>query len=358
MRLVFLVVGLAVFGLLMLSSASAPLAFQKFGDHYFYLKRQVLFGFLPGLVAFWVLSKIDYRKFERWGTAFLIATIVLLGLVFVPGLRAEYGTAQSWINVFGLSFQPSELAKLTFLLYLSTWLASRDREERRGFKTGFVPFAIVLGAISGLILLQPDLGTLFVLVLISVATYFVGGIAIRDMALLGIAGVGSLAALIKMAPYRAQRLTTFLHPELDPQGIGYHINQALLAVGSGGIFGLGFGQSRQKFLYLPEVAGDSIFAIIAEELGFLFAIVLPLCFMALVWLGLGVARRADDNFGKYLAVGIVFWLSFQAFVNMGAMLSLLPITGIPLPFISYGGTALLVALSAAGILVNISKQAK
>lgn len=355
-QIMIVVFGLMIFGLIMLSSVSGPFAFQKFGDSYFFVKRQILFGVIPGVIAFYFLSRWDYRKYKKYGIWFLVLSILLLSSVFIPGLGAKYGTARSWINIFGFSFQPSELAKLTFLLYLASWLEKRHTSQIKTFFSGFLPFLVTLGIVAVLIMLQPDLGTLIMMVSLSVSVFFVAGMSWRDFFLFLLGGIGFLVVAIRMAPYRLARLTAFLDPESDPLGIGYHIHQALLAIGSGGILGVGFGQSRQKFLYLPEVASDSIFAIIAEELGFIFVIFIPLAFLFFLHRGLQTARGSKDDFGKYIAIGIAVWFTLQAFLNIGAMLGILPITGIPLPFVSYGGTSLFVALSAAGILVSIAKE--
>ena len=224
---------------------------------------------------------------------------------------------------------------------------------------GLMPFLIMLGSLVLLIAVaQRDLGTTIVIAVISIVVYFVAGAPWRHLGLIGLGGLMAVAALIKVAPYRAARLTVFLNPEVDPQGIGYHVNQALLAIGSGGLFGLGLGHSRQKFNYLPEVATDSIFAIVAEELGFVFAVILVLLFLAFTIQALRVAKGASDRFGQLVAVGIAVWIGFQAFVNVGAMLSLLPLTGIPLPFISYGSSSMITLLAAAGLLANISRYSK
>ncbi len=355
-RLTLLIFSMTIFGLIMLSSVSAPMAFQKFGDSYFFLKRQIFFGFIPGAITFYFLSHGDYRRLKKYGVWFFVISVVMLISVFIPGFGAQYGSARSWVNIFGFSFQPSELVKLTFLLYLASWFEKRHISQVKSFREGFLPFISSLGVIAIFIMLQPDLGTLIMMVVIAITVFFLAGMSWRDFFLLLFGGAMFLVLTIRMAPYRMARLTAFLHPESDPLGIGYHINQALLAIGSGGIFGVGFGQSRQKFLYLPEVASDSIFAIMAEELGFLFVLFVPLAFLLFARWGIKVARESKDNFGKYVALGIVAWFTMQAFFNIGAMLGILPLTGIPLPFMSYGGTALFVSLSAAGILVSIAKE--
>ncbi|MFC1612604.1 putative lipid II flippase FtsW [Patescibacteria group bacterium] len=345
-----------VFGLLMLSSASAPFAISKFDNGYHYVIKQILHGFLPGIFLFLLFMRLDYRILKRYSNWILGATILLLLLVFVPGVGASFGRAKSWISVGALfSFQPSELAKLGLIIFLAAWLEYRTKIKHFPKRDTLIKFLIILGIVAGLVLLQPDIGTMFIIIFIGMIIYFVSGAPIKY--LLGIF-VGLLAGffvLIQLAPYRMARFTAFLDPAADPQGIGYHISQALLAIGSGGFFGVGFGHSRQKFQYLPEVSADSIFAVVGEELGFLFCALLVVGFIVLLVRGLKIAQKAPDFFGKLLAIGIVSWIAGQAFVNIAAMLSLMPLTGVPLPFISYGGTALMTTLAGCGILMNISR---
>jgi cell division protein FtsW len=356
--LVILIFTIIVFGLAMLSSASSVKSFKEYGSTYYLFWHQVTRGFIPGLLLFLFFYKVDYRKLEKYSIWFFLASVILLFLVFVPGLKANFSSAQSWISLFGYAFQPSEIVKLLLILSLAGWFSYRGREKNADFWNGLLPFIFMLAAISGLIILQPDLGTLVVIVTIALVVYFIAGARIRHLISLILLGLGGFGILIARAPYRAQRLMTFLHPELDPQGIGYHINQAFLAIGSGGWLGLGFGQSRQKFAYLPEVIGDSIFAVMAEELGFIFAVVLVIAFLLLAWRGFILMNQTNNDYGRLIIVGIVAWITFQAFYNIGAMVGLLPLTGIPLPFISYGGSALLASMAAAGILANISRQTK
>ncbi len=345
-------------GLVILSSASAVMSFQKYGTSYYYVTHQLLFGFLPGLIAFAACSAVDYKIWKKLAFPLLIISILLLAAVFLPaGIGFEHGGARRWIHLGIFSFQPSEIVKLTFLLYVAAWLSSKGEKNVKDFSYGFVPFMTLVGIISLLIVLQPDVGTMSVIVASVFCMYFLGGASIAHVFLAGMGGVGLIVLLIKTAPYRMQRLTTFLNPDFDPLGIGYHINQALLAVGSGGLWGKGFGHSRQKFAYLPEVFGDSIFAIIAEELGFIFAIFFISFILFWILRGLRIAQRASDDFGMLVATGIMSWIAFQSFVNIGAMLSILPLTGIPLPFVSYGGTALIVEMAAIGIVLNISLRA-
>ncbi len=347
---------LTAFGLIMLCSAGVAVGWQKFHDSYYYFKHQLVVGVLPGLVLMFLFAKFDYHKLKKYAPGLLMFSIFLLVLVFIPGIGAKWGTSHSWINILGFSIQPTEIVKLTFLLYLASWLSSKEEKHLKDFQYGFGPFLLVLGVISILTLLEPDTGTMMIIILMSLAVYFTAGGKIMHMAWLGILGAGALGLLIKFSPYRAARFTTFLHPELDPLGVGYHINQALLAVGSGGWFGRGYGHSLQKFNYLPEVTGDSIFAVMSEELGFIFTSVIVGVFVFLAIRCLKLAQRCEDSFGKLVVVGIISWFIFQAFFNIGAMLGILPLTGVTLPFISYGGTSIMACLAAAGILVNISKQ--
>lgn len=347
-----------LFGLIMLSSVSSVVSYQKFGTSFYYFSHQVLFGALPGFVLFILASKIDYRILKRYAPLFLAISIGLLIVVFLPGIGFSYGGATRWIHLGNLLFQPSEVVKLTFLLYLSAWLSAKGEKNIKDFSYGFLPFLSLFGCIALLIILEPDIGTMAVIGAIAFGMFFVAGARLGHIGL-AIASAGVLfVILINTASYRLQRFTTFLHPELDPQGIGYHINQALLAVGSGGLFGRGFGHSRQKFAYLPEVTGDSAFAIIAEELGFIISAFVIVAFVLLVYRGFSIASHAPDDFGKFICVGIMTWIAFQVFINIGAMLSIVPLTGIPLPFVSYGGSSLIVLMTAMGIVTNVSRHMK
>jgi len=346
-----------LFGLIMLSSASAVLGYDKFGDAYYFLKHQILVGLLPGLIFFFILSKINYQVWNKFSLHLLGVSILLLLLVFIPGIGSNYGTARSWVNIAGFSLQPAEIVKLTFLLYLAAWLAKR-KERIHSTAFGLLPFLLFLGLIIILIILQPDIGTLSIIVAMSIGVYFLAGGKVWHIGSIVVAGLGGLFILIKAAPYRLARFTTFLNPSHDPHGLGYHINQAFLAIGSGGFFGVGLGRSRQKFEYLPEVAGDSIFAIIAEELGFFIMTLFIALLIYWSYRGFYIAKRAPDQFARLIIGGIVIWITTQVIVNIGAMLGILPLTGVPLPFVSHGGTALMTCMAAMGVIVNISKQTK
>lgn len=344
---------LSFVGVIMIASASVVLSYTMFGTNDYYLRKQLTY-LMVGFVFWIIMQRIDYHYWQKLALPLLIATILLLIAVFIPGIGFSYGGAQRWVHI-PISVQPAEIAKLTFILYLASWIEKKG-EGIRSFSYGFVPFLILLGVVSSLVILEPDMGTMSVIVITASSMFFVAGASIRHVLLGAAMAFGTIWGLIKIAPYRLARFTTFLNPSQDVGGIGYHVNQALLAVGTGGLMGAGFGYSIQKYNYLPEAAGDSIFAIIAEELGFVRSSLIILVFMFIIWRGLKIAKGAPDVFGRMLAVGIVAWFGFQAIVNIGAMIGVLPLTGIPLPFISYGGTSLVVSLAAVGILLNISKQ--
>ncbi|MFA6534183.1 MAG: putative lipid II flippase FtsW [Patescibacteria group bacterium] len=356
--LIGLFAGLLLFGLVILSSASAPLGYQKFQDPYYFIKHQLLTGLLPGLILFVFFSRFHYQKLNKLAISFLIFSIVLLILVFIPGLQAEYGSARSWLNIFGFSVQPSEIVKLTFLIYLAAWLNNRGEQKVQDLHSSFVPFIAALSIISLLIILQPDLGTLSIIIVAAVTVYFVGGGNLRHLAAMGAAGLAAFLLLIKIAPYRMNRFIAFWSPGKDTQDVTYHLWQSLIAIGSGGFLGLGLGHSRQKFSYLPEVSGDSIFAIMGEELGFIFTCLFIILIIMLAYRGIQLAKNAPDRFSRLLVVGIIATISFQAFINMAGLLALMPMTGIPLPLVSAGGTAMMTTLASAGILVNISRFSK
>jgi len=349
---------LVVFGLMMIASAGVVYSETRFDDAYFFLKRQLLYGVFPGAILFYFFLKFDYKKLKKFSLPLFIVSLITLILVLIPGLGTTAYGATRWLQLGPLSFQPSEMVKLAVIIYLAAWLSSRGKKNVSSFYEGFVPFAGIMGVISFLIYKQPDVGTLGLIALISLAIFFVAGATVTHIVAFVVAGLGVLFGIIKSASYRWDRFMVFLNPELDPQGKGYQISQALLAIGSGGILGLGLGQSRQKFNYLPEPVGDSIFAIVGEELGLLGAMAVIIVFMVMAYRGYRIASRAVDEFGRLLAVGITSWIIFQALINSAAIIGLIPLTGMPLPFISYGGTSLVFSLAAMGILLNIGKQSK
>lgn len=349
---------LLVFGLIMLSSASSAVGQQRFGDGYFFIKKQLLLGVLPGIVLFFFFAKFHYQKLRALSSAIYVGMLAILTLVFIPGIGSTLNTAaHSWLVVGGFSLQPSELAKLGVIIFAAAYLSKRGSELHE-FQKGFLlSLGIILLPVL-MILLQPDVGTVSIFFAIILAMFFAAETKMSHIAGLVIAGVAALIMMILVAPYRTARLTVFLHPELDPQGIGYQTTQALVAIGSGGVFGLGLGHSRQKFQYLPEVHADSIFAVVAEEMGFILAAGLVVLYMLIAYRGIKLARSITDPFARLLIVGIVAWFMAQSFLNIGAGVGIMPLTGVPLPFISHGGTALVVCMAAVGILMNISKNAE
>lgn len=352
--LLLVILGLTLFGLVMVASASTVLAERFHEDTFYFLKHQMFYGGGFGLVLLLVGYFVPYRFWKSLALPVLLAALVLLVLVFVPGLHTSYGGAARWISVGPFTLQPTEVTKLAFILYLAA-LLEKKKEDVHDFKKSVVPFLIIVGCISTLIIMQPDIGTLFSITVISVVMVFAAGFKFRHLMFIFLIGGSLFAVLLNTARYRLERIMVYLHPELDPQGIGYQVNQALLAVGTGGWWGLGLGRSRQKYYYLPEPAGDSIFAIIAEEMGFIRTLGVLLAFAVIGWRGFAIARKAPDVFGRLLACGITVWILVQAFLNIGSVLSITPMTGIPLPFISYGGSALAMILLASGVLLNISK---
>lgn len=353
--LFWLTLGFLAFGLLMLSSASTVLSFQRFGNNHYYFVRQLMFGALPGLIAMYLLARIDYHIWQKLAPLLILVGIALLVAVLMPGIGLKIGGARRWINFRVFLFQPAEFVKLAVIFYLASWYDRRG-EQVSDLYYGFLPTLAIVGLVSGLIIMEPDLGTMLVLIAIAGSMFFLGGVKMRYLAFTSGFGALVLWIMIKSADYRASRLVAFLDPKSDAQGISYQINQALLAIGSGGLWGLGFGQSQQKYNYLPEPIGDSIFAIISEEMGFARVTLVLLGFLVFAYRGYKIALAAPDTFGRLVAAGITSWIVLQALINIGGITSLLPLTGIPLPFISYGSTALALNLAGIGILFNISKQ--
>jgi len=351
--LMLMVLGLLAFGLIMVSSASVVVAYKDYGSNNYFLVRQ-LWAALAGIGAMVVFTMIDYRIWQRYATQIGVAMLVFLALPHIPGVGSVANGAQRWITIAGISLQLSEPVKLLSILYLGAWLTAREK-VMNNIKETFVPFMIGLVVIVGAILLQPDAGTAITLGIVLTGMYFLGGAKPLHLGYLFAAAVAGLF-LILQSPYRAQRLLVFLNPNASTLGAGYHINQALLAIGSGGWFGLGFGQSVQKYLFLPEVQTDSIFAVATEELGFLRMTAILAIYGAVVLRGYRIARLAPDRFGQLVAFGITTLLAVQALVNIGAMLGVMPLTGVTLPLMSYGGSSLISTLAGIGVLLSISKH--
>ncbi len=342
------VAALTLFGLLIIYDASSVIAFNLFGDKYQYIKDQVVWVFL-GFVLLFIFYFFDYHRLFNLALPLLIIALVLLLLVFAPGIGFGAKGANRWIN-FGLfSLQPAEFVKLALAIYLSAWFSFKEKGR-------LLAFSLLIGTVLLLIMLEPDMGTAVIVLMEAIILYVLSGGSIRHF-LIGAPIIALIGFLyIKLEPYRAARLTSFLNLGNSLNDTSYHVKQILIALGSGGVFGLGIGNSLQKYAYLPENVTDSIFPIIAEEFGFIGAVVLILLFVTVIWRGFFIAMKAKDNFGKLLAAGITSFIGVQIVINLGAMTALFPLTGVPLPFISYGGSALTVDLASVGILLSIARQ--
>jgi cell division protein FtsW len=350
--LFLLVVLLLGIGVVMVYSASAILATERFGDPYFFLRKQCFWAVL-GLAVLWGAMSVDYRRWRRFVLPLLAVAVGLLVLVLVPAFGQEINGTRRWLRWGPVSFQPTELAKLALVLYLADFLARRQARIA-SLWTGFLPPLLVTGTMAALILRQPDLGSSVALVAVVLCMLFVAGARWLHMALVGAAAMPVIALAVTGASYRLRRVFAFLDPWADPRGAGFQIIQSYLALGGGGLAGRGLGESKQKLFYLPEPHTDFIFAIVGEELGFVGAVVVVLLFGLVLWRGARIALRVADPFGALAAVGITAMLATQALVNLGVVVGLLPTKGLPLPFVSFGGSSLLVAMAGVGLLLNIS----
>lgn len=339
-------------GLLMIYSSSAVKGYLYYDDPYHYLKMELLW-LLLGLGAMTVALLFDLRKLYEWAKPILYVAVILLIIVKIPGLGKTVNGATRWIGLGPLSIQPSEVIKLAMVLIMARILAANPRNIL-SFRKGLLPSLMLLGIVCVLIMLQPDLGTTLVIAATTFFMLIAAGARFLHMTLLGTAGLAMVVGAIAAAPYRMRRIFAFLDPWADPSGKGYQTIQALLALGPGGLFGLGFGQSRQKFLYLPENHTDFIFAMIGEEFGFIGASLVVMLFFLVIWRGYRIAINASNSFLGLFAVGLTSLIGIQAMINMGVVTGVLPVTGITLPFISYGGTSLVFTMIGVGLLLNIS----
>lgn len=347
--------GLIFFGLLMLSTASAVLSFYNRGDNYYYLKQQLINGLIPGLVLFFAAGYFPYRKLKKFAMPLMFVSILLLFLLFVPALGVSIKGATRWLDLKIISFQPSEVLKLATVIYLASLFESRKKNSAET-KGKLFPFVIVSALIAALLAIEPDLGTLGVVLGIALAMYFAAGAKISHILMIVLLGLVGLSAVVLISGHGLNRIEVFLSPNSDKLGSGYQINQATGVIASGKYFGLGFGASQIKSgLRLPEPMGDSIFAIVAQELGFAGVLAVIAFLVALGWYGFKIAKSSRDELGTLLVTGVVVWILIQSLINIGAISGLLPLTGIPLPFVSYGGTSLAILLTACGIVYNIQK---
>ncbi len=343
-------------GVIMVLSASAPYALNRYNDSYFFAKDQLIYA-IVGVVAMLIISNIDYRIYKRFAKIGLVIGIGLILAVFIPGLGVTRSEATRWLNIGFTTFQPSELTKLSVILFFSAILSEKKYQEKmqKSF-WGFCMFLLVPGAITLILLKQPHMSAAIVILVISFAIMFVAGCKLKHLFTLLPFGIAGVVGMIAMAPYRLDRLKYWLNPWSDIKGDGWQLVQSLMAIGSGGIFGLGLGQSRQKYMYLPEQQNDFIFAVICEELGLIGALFIILIFAVFIWRGILIATKCKDKFGSYMATGITTMIGLQAIFNIAVVTGTIPVTGMSLPFFSYGGTALSILLASTGILLNISKN--
>ncbi|MGM0438867.1 MAG: FtsW/RodA/SpoVE family cell cycle protein [Patescibacteria group bacterium] len=324
----------------------------------YFLIRQFVMGVLPGVLIGFLLYKIPLEIIKKWAPFVLLLNIIGVAMVFIPGLGLTVRGATRWISIGGISFQPSEFLKLTFIIYLASWLSSRRDidSDKQVFSETFIAFGAVCAFISGLILLQSDLSTLIVIMASSFVMYFTYRTPFSHILALTVSGFTALVASIVLFPYRLARVKDMLSAGVDTQDMSYQAHQALIAIGSGGITGLGFGVGHQKYGFLPFAMSDSIFAAYAEEAGFIGSALLIILFLVFAWRGVKIAKRNKDSFFSLIAIGISSWIFFQAFIHIGSMSGILPITGIPLPFISHGRAHFVAELAGLGVLLNISKS--
>jgi len=352
--IIFVVITLMSIGLVMILSASSVRAQVEYNDSYYLFRHQLVWS-VVGILAMLFFMNVDYHLYKKLAKLILILAVISLVLVLFIGIIA--GGSRRWLNFGFVRVQPSELAKLGIIIYLAQYFSSKQ-EKLQSFLKGVLPPVIVLGVVFMLILLEPDLGTGVAIAGTFMIMLFASGVRISHIFLLIVSGFPLLIYFILSEDYRRERLFSFLNPWADPLDTGYHIIQSLLALGSGGIFGVGLGQSKQKFLYLPEPGTDFVFAVLGEELGLLGTLFVLGLFFLFVWRGLKIAASVPDLFGSMLAVGLTSMVIIQAVINIGVVTASMPITGITLPFISYGGTSLVIMLSGVGILLNISREAE
>ena len=346
------VVIISLFGVLMIYSSSYIWAEYKFNDPYKFLKSQLIFLIL-GYIIMFIVSKINYQKYQKYSNIIFGICFILLVLVLIPGIGTVRNGSRSWFGIGGFGIQPSEFTKLGLIIFTSKYLKNNNK-ELRDIKKGVLPILIVLMLVFGLIMLQPDFGTGVVIVISIVALLFVSGVKMNFFIKIGLLGLVGVVVLIIIAPYRMERIVSFLNPWSDPLGSGFQIIQSMYAIGPG----LGFGNSIQKHFYLPEPQTDFIFSIISEEFGVMGILIVSSLFITIIYQGIKISMKCEDAFGKYLAFGITFSLAFQTLLNLMVVVGLIPVTGVTLPFLSYGGSSLLITLLSMGILLNISKSTR
>lgn len=346
--IIFLLLG---FGTVMIYSTSAIYAEEQYGDSMFFLKRHLTWICI-GLIGMFIAWRLDYHIMRRYSKIFFFLSIGLLMLVYVPGIGKTAGGARRWLVIMGLNIQPSEIAKVALVVYLADVLTRKQRWLMEFWK-GLVPPLVAMGIMVGLVLLQPDLGTAVEMGLVAFIILFIAGVKFQYLMTLGLSAMPFLYIFIFSTPYRRNRILSFINPWKDPEGIGFQIVQSFVALGSGGVFGVGLGQSRQKLFYLPAAHTDFVFSIIGEELGILGTLLILFLFIAILWFGAHICLKALDLFGHFLALGIVSLISLQAIINIGVVTGSFPTKGLPLPFVSYGGSSMAMYLVGFGMLLNI-----
>ena len=337
-------------------SASFAVGYLEYGNTNYFVARQAIYS-LIGLALMCFFMRMDYHKLRRLSVGMILVAIALLLATLVPGLGVERNGATRWLDLGFIEIQPSEFAKLALIVYISAWLAGRGQNIKR-FSLGFVPFVLVVGLVGGLIVIEPDMGTTGIILLVAATLFFMAGAPLSHLTLLMVAGGLISAGLVLAQDYRLDRLAAFLSAEADPQGTGFQVLQLLIALGSGGPFGLGWGVSRQKFFYVPSAHTDGVFAIAGEELGFIGTMTILGLFAFLLYRGFKTVANARDQFGTLLAAGVISWIGYQAIINIAGITRTIPLTGVPLPFMSYGGSALIALLAAVGILLSVSRYGK
>ncbi len=345
---------IALFGIIMIYSASSIWAEYKFQDSFKFVKAQGFF-FILGIFIMLFLSKVDYHFYYKKSNMILLGCFILLILVLIPGIGTIRNGSRSWFGIGGFGIQPSEFAKIGLIMYVAKYLAN-NKKNMRNIKSGVIPILLVIMTFFALIMLEPDFGTAMVIVLTLVVMIFISGVKISFFVRIGILGLMGIVGLILVAPYRMARIISFLNPWTDPLGSGFQIIQSLYAIGPGGLLGQGFMKSRQKHFYLPEPQTDFIFSIISEEFGFLGVLIVTSIFFFIFFRALMVSLKQSDLFAKYLAFGLSFGLIIQAILNLSVVIGLIPVTGVTLPFLSYGGSSLLVSMASIGIILNISRN--
>jgi len=357
--LLIIILILTTFGVFTFLSASLGLLAKDGAQYSSVVASQLGFGLIGGLILMYISSKIPYKFWKIYSFWFLLGAIFLTLLVFIPGIGFEFAGAKRWIHIGPVSFQPSEFLKFAYLFYVAAWLSLATAKNKiRTFKYGTLPFLIISFVAGGILALQPDNDTMAIMLLAGGVMYFVSGSNFKHILLVGVLGLIAILTIIFSRPYIMERIVTFINPASDPLTSGYQIQQSLIAIGSGGFSGRGFGQSIQKFNFLPEPIGDSIFAVISEEFGFLGATFLILMFVALLIQSVRISLMSRDSFGGLLMIGIAILIVSQSFLNIASMLAIFPLSGLPLLFVSHGGTALLFTLAASGIMLNISRFKK